>query len=120
MKIPFYKPFLTGKEKKYIEQVLGSDHLCGDGPFTKKCNSWLEKRRDSGRFLARTKLILGEWARREGLVLVDAGASERFDCKTTEFIDPHHALPACYNKIFGRFWKDYFSASGIKPGLYAG
>lgn len=42
-KIPFNKPFLTGKESGYIEQVLELGHLAGNGPFTKKCETWLEQ-----------------------------------------------------------------------------
>jgi dTDP-4-amino-4,6-dideoxygalactose transaminase len=42
MHIPFNRPFLTGKEQTYIAQALAGGHLSGDGPFTKKCNAWLE------------------------------------------------------------------------------
>ena len=37
MKIPFNKPYLTGKEKKYISIAQKKNILAGDGPFTKKC-----------------------------------------------------------------------------------
>lgn len=43
--IPFNKPFIVGKELFYIAQaVLENRHTAGDGPFTKKCNAWLEER----------------------------------------------------------------------------
>jgi dTDP-4-amino-4,6-dideoxygalactose transaminase len=42
-KIPFNKPSLLGNEQKYIEEALESRHLSGDGPFTKRCNEFLEK-----------------------------------------------------------------------------
>lgn len=43
--IPFNKPFIAGKELFYIAQaVIENRHTAGDGPFTKKCNVWLEKR----------------------------------------------------------------------------
>lgn len=42
--IPFNIPPFTGKEKKYINQVINNHKICGDGEFTKKCNSWFEKK----------------------------------------------------------------------------
>ncbi len=42
--IPFNKPFIAGKELSYIaEAVLTNAHISGDGPFTVKCQEWLEK-----------------------------------------------------------------------------
>lgn len=41
--IPFNKPYMTGRELEYIEQAHAAGHLSGDGPFTKRCNAWLEK-----------------------------------------------------------------------------
>jgi dTDP-4-amino-4,6-dideoxygalactose transaminase len=44
MKIPFNKPYMTGKELWNVSQAHASGHLAGDGRFTKKCNAWLEQR----------------------------------------------------------------------------
>lgn len=44
MKIPFNKPFLTGKETQYIEEAVLSQKICGDGTFTKKCHEFFEKK----------------------------------------------------------------------------
>ncbi len=44
MSIPFNKPYMTGKELWYIAQAHQGGQLSGDGPFTKKCNAWLERR----------------------------------------------------------------------------
>ncbi|HQP25484.1 MAG TPA: aminotransferase class I/II-fold pyridoxal phosphate-dependent enzyme, partial [Smithellaceae bacterium] len=42
-KIPFNKPFIAGKELFYIAQaVIENRHTAGDGPFTQKCQEWLE------------------------------------------------------------------------------
>lgn len=41
--IPFNRPYLTGKELYYIRQAHQRAQLAGDGYFTKKCHSWLEK-----------------------------------------------------------------------------
>ncbi len=41
--IPFNKPFLTGKELKYIAQAQANNTLAGDGPFTRLCHQWIEE-----------------------------------------------------------------------------
>ena len=43
MRIPFNKPHMTGKELSYIGQAHANSHLAGDGDFTRKCNTWLER-----------------------------------------------------------------------------
>jgi len=72
----------------------------------------------AGPSVARTKQALDEWAKRTGLVIIDAGASERFGCTAPEFLDEHHAYAACYRKVFGRFWQRYASGGPIAPGLW--
>ena len=42
-KIPFNKPSLVGKEQEYIFQAMSSGHMSGDGSFTHKCQSLLER-----------------------------------------------------------------------------
>jgi len=44
MKIPFNKPYLTGKETDYIKQAVASGKISGDGMFTEKCHRFFEKR----------------------------------------------------------------------------
>jgi dTDP-4-amino-4,6-dideoxygalactose transaminase len=51
MKIPFNKPYMTGKELWYISQAHASGHLAGDGNFTKKCSAQLEQRLGSPKVL---------------------------------------------------------------------
>jgi dTDP-4-amino-4,6-dideoxygalactose transaminase len=43
MKIPFNKPYLTGKEAHYIYQAVYSGQLSGNGTYTKKCQSFFEE-----------------------------------------------------------------------------
>ncbi len=40
--IPFNKPYLTGKETKYIEEAVRSGKISGDGIFTQKCHQFFE------------------------------------------------------------------------------
>lgn len=42
--IPFNKPYMTGKELYYIAEAKFGNMLAGDGPFTKRCHRWLEKK----------------------------------------------------------------------------
>ena len=41
-KIPFNKPFLTGKEAHYMYQAVYTGKLSGNGEFTKKCQHFFE------------------------------------------------------------------------------
>ena len=42
-RIPFNRPFLVGKELYYIAQSVLSGHTAGDGLFTEKCQTLMEK-----------------------------------------------------------------------------
>ena len=42
--IPFNKPYCSGKELKYIEEVCHSTTMSGNGAFTKKCHTFFEQR----------------------------------------------------------------------------
>jgi hypothetical protein len=54
--------------------------------------------------LAQSRTALHTWAEREGITLLDAGASEQFGCSASDFIDEHHALPSCYRKVIPHLW----------------
>lgn len=40
--INFNVPPFTGKEFAYMQQTVENEKICGDGPFTRKCNEWIE------------------------------------------------------------------------------
>ena len=42
--INFNVPPFTGKEYEYIKEAVDNQKICGDGPFTQKCNEWIEKK----------------------------------------------------------------------------
>lgn len=42
--ISFNVPPVAGKELEYISEAIQNRKICGDGPFTKKCSEWMEKR----------------------------------------------------------------------------
>ncbi len=55
IRIPFNKPPYTGKEIAYItEAVTKNRKICGDGPFTKKCDAWFEERTGAAKSLLTT------------------------------------------------------------------
>ncbi|MBQ8052746.1 MAG: dTDP-4-amino-4,6-dideoxygalactose transaminase [Lachnospiraceae bacterium] len=43
-KIPFNIPPFIGTELKYVQQAIDAHKICGDGQFTRKCNTWIEDR----------------------------------------------------------------------------
>lgn len=52
--IPFNVPPYIGTEDKYLRQAIDSRKICGDGEFTKKCNSKFEKITGSKKVLMTT------------------------------------------------------------------
>jgi len=52
--ISFNIPPFTGNEITYIKEAIDSHKICGDGQFTKKCNTWIEERMGAGKALLTT------------------------------------------------------------------
>ncbi len=51
----FNLPPYIGKELDYVKEAMEINHkICGDGPFTKKCNEWIEKQFKSEKVLLTT------------------------------------------------------------------
>ena len=44
MRVPFNKPYATGRELEYIQQAIDNEHLSGGGSFTSRCHGWLEEK----------------------------------------------------------------------------
>ncbi|WP_430399717.1 dTDP-4-amino-4,6-dideoxygalactose transaminase [Flavobacterium sp.] len=42
MKIPFNKPYLTGRETEYIADAVASGKISGNGKYTQKCQKYFE------------------------------------------------------------------------------
>src|SRR5688572_21850630 len=49
--IPFNRPHLTGRELTHLQEAIGQDRLAGNGPFTGRCQRWLEAQLGSRRAL---------------------------------------------------------------------
>lgn len=55
MMISFNIPPFIGKEQQYLKEAIENNQkLCGDGPFTKKCNNWFEERFNTPKALLTT------------------------------------------------------------------
>jgi len=53
-RIPFNRPCLAGNEYEYIAEAISNGHASGDGPFTRKCHTLLEKELQVPRVLLTT------------------------------------------------------------------
>ncbi len=51
IRIPFNRPALTGRELAYIKEAVDNGHLAGNGPFTRRCQGWLERQMGAPRVL---------------------------------------------------------------------
>lgn len=54
MMINFNVPPYIGKEDEYVKKAIMSHKICGDGEFTRKCNSWLEEKTGVAKVLLTT------------------------------------------------------------------
>lgn len=52
--ISFNVPPCVGDELEYVKQVVEAHKICGDGPFTQKCNAWMEERFNAQKVLLTT------------------------------------------------------------------
>jgi dTDP-4-amino-4,6-dideoxygalactose transaminase len=52
--IDFNVPLFFGNEMDYIKKAIENRKICGDGEFTKKCSTWMEKRFNSSKVLLTT------------------------------------------------------------------
>ena len=52
--IPFNIPPQVGTELDYMRQAMANNKICGDGPFTHRCDEWMEQRFHAGKVLLTT------------------------------------------------------------------
>ena len=53
--IDFNVPPYVGTELKYVEEAVAKNHkICGDGPFTHRCNEWIEQKTGTAKALLTT------------------------------------------------------------------
>lgn len=52
--ILFNIPPVTGDELRYLEEAIANRKICGDGPFTRMCSQWMERRFHAKKILLTT------------------------------------------------------------------
>lgn len=52
--VNFNIPPYVGKELDYVREAIAAHKICGDGQFTKKCNTWFEERFSAQKVLLTT------------------------------------------------------------------
>ena len=52
--IHFNVPPFVGTEFKYMQEAVENHKICGDGPFTEKCDKWMEKRFNASKVMLTT------------------------------------------------------------------
>lgn len=52
--INFNEPPFVGEEFRYISDAVNNKKICGDGQFTKKCNTWIESKFNANKALLTT------------------------------------------------------------------
>ena len=52
--IHFNVPPFVGTEFDYMKEAIANQKICGDGPFTKKCNEWLEDKFEAKKVMLTT------------------------------------------------------------------
>lgn len=73
MHIPFNVPPYIGVENAYINQVIESHKICGDGQMTRGCHAWLEQRTGAAKALLTTS---GTSALDMAALLADVGPGD--------------------------------------------
>ncbi len=43
MRVPFNRPYMSGKELEHIQAAIASGKISGDGMFTKKCHDFFQQ-----------------------------------------------------------------------------
>jgi dTDP-4-amino-4,6-dideoxygalactose transaminase len=110
-KIPFNKPYLSGKELTYIKEAVESGKISGDGIFTEKCHKYFEKRYGFDKVLLTTSCTA---ALEMAAILLDIKPGD-------EVIIPSYTFVSTANAFVLRGAKIIFADSGQRnPNLDPG
>jgi dTDP-4-amino-4,6-dideoxygalactose transaminase len=87
--IPFNKPFVAGNELAYIQEAIANGHLSGNGPFTKRCQAWIESQLHCPRALLTHSCTAGlEMA----ALLTEAGPGDEIIMPSFTFVSTANAF----------------------------
>lgn len=87
--VPFNQPHLTGLEYERIKEAVDNRFLCGNGPFTARCQAWLERTTGSRRALL-THSCTG--ALEMAAILIDVGPGDEVIMPSFTFVSTANAF----------------------------
>jgi dTDP-4-amino-4,6-dideoxygalactose transaminase len=87
--VPFNQPHLTGREYERIKEAVDNRFLCGNGPFTARCQAWLERTTGSRRALL-THSCTG--ALEMAAILIDVGPGDEVIMPSFTFVSTANAF----------------------------
>jgi dTDP-4-amino-4,6-dideoxygalactose transaminase len=87
--IPFNKPWLSGREKEYLNEALDSGQLCGDHGFSKRCQALMEERFSARRVLLTTSCTS---ALELAALLLDVGSGDEVILPSYTFVSTANAF----------------------------
>ncbi len=88
-RIQFNRPCLTGSEIENIKVAFSAGHTAGDGPFTRRCQDWLEERVGCARALLTTS---GTAALEMAAMLLDIGPDDEVIVPSFTFVSTVNAF----------------------------
>lgn len=89
--IPLSKPFAPPKSVQYVQEVLQSGKLVGQGPWTKRCEQWLERMMTEGKAFLVTS---GTTALEMAAMIVDISAGDEVIFPSYTFVSTVNAFVA--------------------------
>lgn len=89
MRIPFNKPFLSGKETDYIEQAVRSGKISGNGEFTRRCHRFFEQKYGFRKCLLTTSCTA---ALEMAAILIDIKAGDEIIVPSFTFVSSANAF----------------------------
>ena len=87
----FNVPPFVGNELVYVEKAISNRKICGDGEFTKKCNSWIEQSTGTSKALLTTSCT---HALEMAAILCDIGPGDEVIMPSYTFVSTADAFVA--------------------------
>ncbi|HEY6137936.1 MAG TPA: dTDP-4-amino-4,6-dideoxygalactose transaminase [Thermoanaerobaculia bacterium] len=87
--VQFNRPYTTQRELGYIAQAIVNNHLSGNGPFTRRCESWLEQAIGARRALLTHSCTA---ALEMAAILADVGAGDEIIMPAFTFVSTANAF----------------------------
>jgi len=89
MRIPFNRPYLTGREIEYINDAHMRGQLAGDGYYTQMCNAWLKNNNSCEHSLLTHSCTA---ALEMAALLIDAGPGDEIIMPSYTFVSTANAF----------------------------